>query len=144
VLCCGFSPIALIVSSFIVSLRNVNYYIERFSSYLEELHVHHNPFILTTAIQRYYQLFHKWSNIKLKNRLSFFEFIESDAFQFFEQPSVDNKTTPATANKNRLLFYLLIPLLEFIRIIDVAKKVSHFLSFLLWVLLLSCNSIYYH
>jgi hypothetical protein len=107
---------------------------------LEELHVAHNPFILTTAIQRYYQLFLKWSNIKLKNRLSFFEFIESDAFQFFEQPNVDDKTTSAATNKNRLLFYLLIPLLEFIRIIDVAKKVKFFL----WILLLSLISFYYH
>jgi hypothetical protein len=100
---------------------SLHYLTTRFLPYAKQLEIDQyegidpNQF-LSTTFQRFYHLFLRHCQLKQKKAFDFFRFIEHPAFEF---------TAP-----NRLLFYLFLPVLEFLKIVDLAKQVTPLSSLL--------------
>ncbi len=89
--------------------RSLDYFKERFSAYNEKLGLTKNPILLETMLNKLYELFLRHNTLKRNDSMDFFHYLEVRE-SFYQQ-------------SNQILYYLFIPYLEFLHVVDVAKLV---------------------
>lgn len=92
--------------------RSLDYFKERFSVYNEKLGLTKNPMLLETMLNKLYELFLRHNTIKRNDSMDFFHYLEVRE-SFYQQ-------------SNQILYYLFIPYLEFLHVVDIAKLVRNY------------------